>query len=721
MPQEFEYFAILTNKGTEKLAQYLQSGEKLTISWVVVGDGNGSIPMPDPGRTALVHEVWRGPAQVTGDLVNKNVIKATSVIPTDVGGWNVREIGLIDQDGELFAIANAPGYPKISIADGINNDMCVGMRVAVSNQAGINIKVDGTVIIATIQDIEECIQRHENNLHAHPHFTEPVPHVSENDRKYWSGFANTGPMTTEDTDFVITPALNITSELFSLTVKTPKAFVEGDTITVNEISYTLYQGSDPASDDAFNAGEVITLNFDTVSRRCWASSGGTGTPKPLPPQISNLKGTVPEGETPQIIWTWTNPVDENFAGMVLVVKEGSSPNGVTDGVQVYKGSSTTVTQSEGLQFERTYYARGFAYNSQGKYQMNAEGATATVELSAVPEQVSDVTLTPNKSHATLSWTNPASTNLQTIKVIQKIGSDPENPNDGTQVYEGTGTTVTVDNLQDSIDYRFGIFAIGKNGKYKDPVVKNYTPAIYPKYTYTGEHLLVKDENYHWRIKFLTSGTLTWLWEDTEIDIFCVGAGAKGGNWGGGGGRTATYKKQKITRGQEIVVVIGATALTAGASSFGSFSAKGGGPGAEGGSGGGAPWNIFLGDVDERPVKGGDGGSDGKDGGSGYRTDEGTLAGGKGQGTTTREFGEPDGDLYSGGGGGEASAQSGYTQGGLGGEGTPKLAKNGANYTNPPRSGGKAGGGYGGGGGGAAATGGAGAQGIVIIRNTREVA
>lgn len=536
----------------------------------------------------------------------------------------------------------------------------------------------------------------------------------------WNGFSNTGTVKAEGTDFAITPVLKIATDLFSLTVKMPRTFAEDDTITVDGVAYTLYQGSDPADSEAFKAGEVVTLNFDKSARRCWAGGGG-GVPKPLPAQISNLKGVAVEGETPKITWTWTNPVDENFSGMVLVVKEGSSPNGPTDGVQVYKGSSTTVTQTEGLQFERTYYARGFAYNSQGKYQMNAEGATATVELSAIPEQVSDVTLTPNKSHATLSWTNPVSTNLQTIKVIQKIGSDPESPNDGTQVYEGTGTTVTVDNLQDSIDYRFGIFAIGKNGKYKDPVVKNYTPAIYPKYTYTGEHLLVKDENYHWRIKFLTSGTLTWLWEDTEIDIFCVGAGAKGGNWGGGGGRTATYKKQKITRGQEIVVVIGATAFTAGASSFGSFSAKGGGPGAEGGSGGGAPWNIFLGDVDERPVKGGDGGSDGKDGGSGYRTDEGTLAGGKGQGTTTREFGEPDGDLYSGGGGGGASAQSGYTQGGLGGEGTPKLAKNGANYTNPPRSGGKAGGGYGGGGGGAGVTGGAGAQGIVIIRNTREVA
>lgn len=177
-----KYFAILTNKGTEKLAQYLQTGKKLTITHVVVGDGNGAIPTPDPVRTALVHEVWRGPAEVTGDLVNKNVIKATSVIPTDVGGWNVREIGLIDEDGELFAISNAPGYPKISIADGINNDMQVGMRVAVSNQAGINFKVDGTVIVATIFDIEE----HNKDTSSHNgHFSNQVIHVSEEDRESW--------------------------------------------------------------------------------------------------------------------------------------------------------------------------------------------------------------------------------------------------------------------------------------------------------------------------------------------------------------------------------------------------------------------------------------------------------------------------------------------------------------------------------------------------------
>ena len=538
--------------------------------------------------------------------------------------------------------------------------------------------------------------------------------------KDWSNFANTGTVLETEGDFQIAANSPIPEEegaIFSITVKMPRTFAEDDTITVDDVAYTLYQGSDPADSEAWKAGEVVTLNFDKSARRCWAGGGG-GVPKPLPAQISNLKGVAVEGETPKIDWTWTNPIDENFSGMVLVVKEGSSPNGPTDGVQVYKGSSTTVTQSEGLQFERTYYARGFAYNSQGKYQMNAEGATATVELSAVPEQVSDVTLTPNKSHATLSWTNPVSTNLQTIKVIQKIGSDPENPNDGTQVYEGTGTTVTVDNLQDSIDYRFGIFAIGKNGKYKDPVVKNYTPEIWPKYSYTGEHSLIKDDADHWRIKFLTSGTLTWNDEDTELDVFLVGGGGGNSNAGGGGGYTKTLKKIRVAKNQKIVITIGAGCShgnvgNGGTTIFGDYGNVSGGSFSNGGSGGGqAVYEASS------SCTGGDGGSDGENGKNGVGTQHENNSAGKGQGSTTREFGEPEGDLYSGGGGGSAkSGSSGYKQTpGNGGLGTPVLAEQAGGLSD--YIGGKAGGGYGGGGGGGWVPG-AGAQGIVIIRNARE--
>lgn len=544
--------------------------------------------------------------------------------------------------------------------------------------------------------------------------------------KDWSNFANTGTVLETEGDFQIATNSPIPEEegaIFSITVKMPRTFAEDDTITVDGVAYTLYQGSDPADSEAWKAGEVVTLNFDKSARRCWAGGGG-GVPKPLPAQISNLKGVAVEGETPKIDWTWTNPIDENFSGMVLVVKEGSSPNGPTDGVQVYKGSSTTVTQSEGLQFERTYYARGFAYNSQGKYQMNAEGATATVELSAVPEQVSDATLTPNKSHATLSWTNPVSTNLQTIKVIQKIGSDPENPNDGTQVYEGTGTTVTVDNLQDSIQYHFGIFAIGKNGKYKDPVVKNYTPAIYPKYTYTGEHTLVKDENDHWRVKLLSSGVIENTGDtDLEVDIFLVGGGAgSNGNYGsgGGGGYTATHKKIKISKGQRIEVVIGAggtpgSSSVGGTTKFDTYSVNGGSNKNGGSGGGGAAYTNAASDG----AIGGNGGEDGANGTAGNTFQIGIKEqGGNGQGSTTREFGEPGAELYASGGGARAeySSNNGSGNGGTGGGGSPKIATDGSSSSTI--RGGSAGGGYGGGGGGG---GGTGAQGIVIIRDTRESA
>ena len=545
----------------------------------------------------------------------------------------------------------------------------------------------------------------------------------------WNGFSNTGTVKAEGTDFAITPVLKIATDLFSLTVKMPRTFAEDDTITVDGVAYTLYQGSDPADSEAWKAGEVVTLNFDKSARRCWAGGGG-GVPKPLPAQISNLKGVAVEGETPKITWTWTNPTDENFAGMVLVVKEGSSPNGPTDGVQVYKGSSTTVTQSEGLQFERTYYARGFAYNSQGKYQMNAEGATATVELSAIPEQVSDATLTPNKSHATLSWTNPVSTNLQTVKVIQKIGSDPENPNDGTQVYEGTGTTVTVDNLQDSIQYHFGIFAIGKNGKYKDPVVKNYTPAIYPKYSYTGDHQLIKDENDHWRIKFTSSGVFENTGdEDLVVDLFLVGGGGGGNVGGGGSGYTKTFKQVTLRHGDRITVEIGAGgtgvahpiahAGAGGTTKFSTYEAAGGlggdgYKGGDGGSGGGAGVNTNT-----SGIVSGAAGCDGSNGGNTTYSGS-SYYGGKGQGTTTREFGELGNPLHAGGGVGayvKGSPGRACTDGsGPNGEyGKTGTASGSFGYTYIGCPGGC---GYGGGGGGGL-PGGNGSAGVAIIRDARE--
>lgn len=556
----------------------------------------------------------------------------------------------------------------------------------------------------------------------------------------WTNLSNSGTVLETGGSFQVAPLFPVgDAGIFAITLKMPRAFVEGDVVMVEDTAYNLYQGTDPALNDAWKAGEVVTINFDKTSRRCWASAGG-GAPRPLPAQVSNMQASTPEGETPSIVFTWTNPSDENFAGMVLIVKEGSAPNSVTDGVQVYKGTGTTFTYTEGVQWEHTYFARGFAYNSQNKFQLDATGAIASATPSDVPNPVSGLKLEGNKGNATLTWTNPTQQSLQEVRVIQKIDSAPANPNDGTQVYSGTGTSCTVSNLQDSIHYYFAVYAIAKNEKYKEPAVKDYIPEIYPKYSYTGNHTLVKDENNHWRIKFLSSGVLEWLSPDTEIDVFLVGGGGAGGtgaeNMCGGGGYTKTVKGTVISKGQRSQVSIGAGGSQGdgGTTYFNdNVSAAGGkagskGRGGDGGCGGGAGAQAIV--SNQTGCRGGQGGSDGKNGTSATifnddDTSETTGRGGNGQVTSTREFGDSGAELYSGGGGGGcyANGKGKTAQGGKGGSGSPIIAKKGGSYlgVHADADGGSPGGGYGGGGGGTAtkespiATG---AQGIVIIRDAR---
>ena len=330
----------------------------------------------------------------------------------------------------------------------------------------------------------------------------------------WTNLSNSGTVLETGGSFQVAPLFPVgDAGIFAITLKMPRAFVEGDVVMVEDTAYNLYQGTDPALNDAWKAGEVVTINFDKTSRRCWASAGG-GAPRPLPAQVSNMQASTPEGETPSIIFTWTNPSDENFAGMVLIVKEGSAPNSVTDGVQVYKGTGTTFTYTEGVQWEHTYFARGFAYNSQNKFQLDATGAIASATPSDVPNVVSEFRIVPKLGTATLTWKNPANNSYDKTVIVQKIGSIPSSISDGTEVYSGAETTVTVEKLQDKIAYFWRAFSVGKNNKYKkDAPSVTYTPRLVPD---AYEFLACLTQNTEWTPP-----------EDGFYRITCIGKSGDG--------------------------------------------------------------------------------------------------------------------------------------------------------------------------------------------------
>ncbi|WP_197369731.1 phage tail protein, partial [Ralstonia pseudosolanacearum] len=107
MPQTF--FIVPTAAGEARDANAKALGQARKYTHIAVGDGGGVLPTPDRARTALVNECYR--AQINAlwqDQANPGQFIAELVIPETVGGWWVRELGLIDADGTLAYYGNCP-------------------------------------------------------------------------------------------------------------------------------------------------------------------------------------------------------------------------------------------------------------------------------------------------------------------------------------------------------------------------------------------------------------------------------------------------------------------------------------------------------------------------------------------------------------------------------------------------------------------------------------
>lgn len=249
------------------------------------------------------------------------------------------------------------------------------------------------------------------------------------------------------------------------------------------------------------------------------------------------------------------------------------------------------------------------------------------------------------------------------------------------------------------------------------------PIIGKDFNWTGSdgtYQVRDDGNKNWRIKFLSSGTFTPL-KNMIIDVFLVGGGGGGAGSGsgksdwpilngasGGGGYTTTVKSVTLTKNVEYTITIG----EGGAPYYSSTNVQS--KGTDGGATSAFGSTVEGGKAGDNSVGGGNGGSGGSYGGAAPGSDGadgGTTsthyAGGTGQGTTTREFGEPSGDLYSGGGASNSGRETtGTGADGGGGDvndnGTPNTGGGGGSPA------GKSGVGYGG-------------SGIVIIRKHKEAA
>lgn len=135
-----EYYMIITDAGAAMEAAAHASGMPVTLTEFAAGDGGGIPVTPDPTRTALVNEVYRGNiSSLTINPDDNTILNAQCVIPADSGGYTVREIGIYADDGTLYAIGNYIEQVKPDPSVGMAITMDVSVELAVSDTSDITL------------------------------------------------------------------------------------------------------------------------------------------------------------------------------------------------------------------------------------------------------------------------------------------------------------------------------------------------------------------------------------------------------------------------------------------------------------------------------------------------------------------------------------------------------------------------------------------------------
>ncbi|WP_238340590.1 phage tail protein, partial [Pseudomonas kairouanensis] len=146
-----DYYTLLTDAGIAYETACKAAGVPIKLAHISVGDGNGAVYNPDASAKALKREVWRGPLNALfQDEKNASWLMAEVTIPSDVGGWYVREAGLWTDTGILYAIVKYPeSYKPVLATSGSGKEFYIRSIFETSNASIVTLLIDDTVVKAT--------------------------------------------------------------------------------------------------------------------------------------------------------------------------------------------------------------------------------------------------------------------------------------------------------------------------------------------------------------------------------------------------------------------------------------------------------------------------------------------------------------------------------------------------------------------------------------------
>lgn len=259
-----KFKTVITTAGAAKLAAATApGGRKVNITTMAVGDGGGKLPVPDAGQTGLIHEVWRHALnKISQDKRNSNYIIAELVIPPEVGGFWMRELGLYDDAGTLIAVANMAESYKPALAEGSGRSQTCRMVIIVSSVASVELTIDTTTVMATQDYVDDKIAEHEQSRR-HPDASLTA-----------KGFTQ------------LSSATNSTSETLAATPKAVKAaydlangkYTAQDATTARKGLVQLSSATNSDSENLAATPKAVKSAYDNAEKRLQKDQNGADIP-----------------------------------------------------------------------------------------------------------------------------------------------------------------------------------------------------------------------------------------------------------------------------------------------------------------------------------------------------------------------------------------------------------------------------------------------------------
>ena len=156
-----DYFNVTTNLGDAEIATAITNNTKLDITHIAFGDGNGAVPTPNKARTTLIREVHRqAVTKYERHATQANWIVIETVIPSSIGGFTIREMGII-ANGKLISHGSHAPFEKVADPNGVS-EYRLRFVQDITDASVVAITLDQSLIYATQAWVEtNYIRRNE--------------------------------------------------------------------------------------------------------------------------------------------------------------------------------------------------------------------------------------------------------------------------------------------------------------------------------------------------------------------------------------------------------------------------------------------------------------------------------------------------------------------------------------------------------------------------------